>query len=50
MLLREAKAGPPELLPSHHHKQEVRVWALILLLGVATLMAGYILWAKISGI
>ena len=32
-----------------HHKQEVRVWSLILLLGVATVVAGYILWAKISG-
>jgi len=50
MFMREAKAGAPELLPSHRHKQEVRVWALILLLGVATLVAGCILWAKISGI
>ena len=31
------------------HKQEVRVWAFVLVLGLATLMAGYILWAKISG-
>ena len=28
---------------------EVRVWALMALLGVATLFAGWILWAKISG-
>jgi hypothetical protein len=30
-------------------QQEVTVWALLLVLGLATLMAGYILWAKISG-
>ena len=28
---------------------EVRVWALMALLGVVTLIAGCILWAKISG-
>jgi hypothetical protein len=32
------------------HKQEVRVWAFVLVLGLATLMAGYILWAKASGL
>ena len=31
------------------HKQEVTVWALVMVLGLATLMGGYILWAKISG-
>jgi hypothetical protein len=31
------------------HKQEVTVWILLLVLGLATLIAGYILWAKISG-
>jgi hypothetical protein len=31
------------------HKQEVSVWALVLALGLASLVAGYILWAKISG-
>jgi hypothetical protein len=29
--------------------QEVAVWAFVLVLGLATLMAGCILWAKISG-
>jgi hypothetical protein len=29
--------------------QEVTIWALLLVLGLATLMAGYILLAKISG-
>jgi len=28
---------------------EVRVWALTALLGLVTLFAGWILWAKISG-
>jgi hypothetical protein len=38
-------------LPVAHndHKQEVRVWALILLWAVVTMIAGYILWAKVSG-
>ena len=31
------------------HMQEVAVWAFVLVLGLATLMAGCILWAKISG-
>ena len=31
------------------HRHEVRVWALVLALGLATLIAGYILWAKITG-
>jgi hypothetical protein len=35
------------LLRSHRH--EVRIWALMALLGVVTLIAGSILWAKISG-
>src|SRR6266481_4201825 len=32
------------------HKQEVSVWAFVLVLGLAILMAGYILWAKASGL
>ena len=31
------------------HEQEVTVWVLLLVQGLATLIAGYILWAKISG-
>lgn len=31
------------------HGHEVRLWALVLTLGLTTLIAGYILWAKISG-
>jgi hypothetical protein len=31
------------------HKPETRIWALIVLWGVVTLIAGYILWAKVSG-
>jgi len=49
MLRSVAKTGPPEPLSGLHHKQEVRLWALMLLLGVATLAAGCILWAKVSG-
>ena len=30
-------------------QQEVTVWVLLLVLGLATLMAGYILLAKVSG-
>ena len=30
-------------------EQEVTVWALLMVLGLATLMAGYILLAKVSG-
>lgn len=33
----------------HSQGHEVRVWALMALLGVVTLIAGWILWAKISG-
>jgi hypothetical protein len=33
----------------HSQGHEVRVWALMVLLGVATFIAGWILWAKISG-
>jgi hypothetical protein len=33
----------------HSQGHEVRIWALMILLGVATLIAGCILWAKISG-
>jgi hypothetical protein len=46
MPLLEAKAGRVPPADSGH---EVRVWALMALLGVVTLVAGYILWAKISG-
>jgi len=28
---------------------EVRVWALVVLWGVVTVVAGYILWAKVAG-
>jgi len=49
MLLREAKTGHPEPLAGTRHKQEVRLWAVMLLLGVATVVAGYFLWAKVSG-
>lgn len=31
------------------HEQEVMVWVFVLVLGLATLMAGYILLAKVSG-
>ena len=31
------------------HEQEVIVWAFVLVLGLATLMAAYILLAKVSG-
>ena len=31
------------------HEQEVMVWVFVLVLGLATLMAGYILLAKASG-
>ncbi len=31
------------------HHTEVRVWALVVLWGVVTLAAGYILWAKVGG-
>ena len=31
------------------HKQEATVWPLLLVQGLATLIAGCILWAKISG-
>ena len=37
------------IMPHPHHKEEVRVHALILLLGIATLAVGYILWARICG-
>lgn len=30
-------------------EQEVTVWALLLVLGLSILMAGYILWTKTSG-
>ena len=39
---------PPATTPVCH-KQEVTVWALVLVLGLAILMAGYILLAKIFG-
>jgi hypothetical protein len=39
---------PPATTPLCH-KQEVTLWILSLVQGLATLMAGYILWAKISG-
>jgi len=32
-----------------NHKEETRVWALIILWGVVTLMAGYALWMKVAG-
>jgi len=44
----EAQRVPPATT-SVCQKQEVTVWALVMVLGLATLMAGYILWAKISG-
>ena len=49
MLLSEAHTGHPAPLSAPHHSHDVRLWALILLLGIATLVAGYILWAKVSG-
>ena len=33
----------------HSQGHDVRVWALMALLGVVTLIAGCILWARISG-
>ena len=32
-----------------HHHPEVRVWALLVLWGLVTVGAGYILWAKVAG-
>lgn len=50
MSLLEAKAGRvPPVSATKCRRQEVRVWALIALLGVVTLIAGWVLWAKISG-
>lgn len=31
------------------HQNEVRVWAVVVLWGVVTVAAGYILWAKVAG-
>ena len=31
------------------HHNEVRVWALVVLWSVVTVVAGYILWAKVAG-
>ena len=47
MPLLEAKAG--RIPPANSRAHEVRVWALMALLGMVTLIAGWILWAKISG-
>ena len=44
----ETRDLPPAPTPVCH-MQEVAVWAFVLVLGLATLMAGCILWAKISG-
>jgi hypothetical protein len=44
----ETRDVPPARTPVSH-EEEVTVWALLLILGLATLMAGYILWARISG-
>jgi hypothetical protein len=41
--------GGSKMALLHSHGHEVRIWALMALLGVATLIAGCILWAKISG-
>jgi len=50
MPLLEARAGrvPPVAAPGSQ-KPEIRAWAVMLTLGLATLIAGYILWAKVSG-
>jgi hypothetical protein len=45
MTLLEAKSHSTRV----SHTQDVRVWAVTLALGLATLIAGYILWAKVSG-
>lgn len=55
MALIEVKAGAPELLsgPAHlncSRKEEVRALSLILALGLVTLIAAYILWARVSGL
>ena len=47
MELFQAKAG--RVPPARSGGHEVRVWALMALLGAVTLFAGWILWAKISG-
>lgn len=47
MPLLEAKAG--RVAPASSRGHEVRIWALLALLGVSTLFAVWILWAKISG-
>jgi hypothetical protein len=50
MPLLEAKAGRvPPVSSTNSRGHEVRVWALMALLGVASLIAGCILWARISG-
>jgi hypothetical protein len=50
MPLLEMKAGrvPPASAPICQ-KREIRAWAAMLALGLATLIAGYILWAKVAG-
>jgi len=51
MPLLEAKAGhvPPASAPIGQ-KREIRTWAVVLALGLATLIAGYILWTKVAGL
>jgi hypothetical protein len=47
MELFQAKAG--RVPPARSRGHEVRIWALMALLGVVTFIAGWILWARISG-
>jgi hypothetical protein len=50
MPLVEAKAGRvPSVTAPCSQKREIRAWAVMVTLGLATLIAGYILWAKVSG-
>jgi len=45
----EARQDVPRAKAPIRRDQEVTVWALVLVLGLASLMAGYILLAKSSG-
>ena len=54
MALLEAKSGcvPPAIAPVHHVHHlatEISVWAPVVALGVLTLVAGVILWLRVTG-
>ena len=54
MALLEAKSGcvPPAITPVHrvrHLATEISVWAPVVALGALTLVAGIILWLRVTG-